>query len=403
MNRINQIAKVEVDLPREVDDEVAGDIEKESVFVSPHLERIEVAEDGAHAILHLREPEMAEEVVGKATRFLEAMCKRLTGFETNVIGATVRRDNGAYLPDAHAELVKQGWVFDYGDGYSAYRGPVLNFVRLLNAKVEALYRECFGFEDAHFPAFIDHETLHRAGYIESHPTAISMVANVIEDFDALESYRVANSCADAHSPPPKEHLHHGGVCLNPAACLPAYPTLADQTIGPEGRTISWLGRVFRYESRNVSGLDRLYEFNVREVVFVGGEDFVAERRKRAIPLILALAEWADLDMAMESATDPFFPTVAAAKKFFQQANDVKSEILLSTLGPDGKDKKLAGGSINVHGRFFGERFNIRTDDGEAAHTGCIGLGVERWAIAAFTQHGLDPDRWPEELRTEVFK
>jgi seryl-tRNA synthetase len=107
-------------------------------------------------------------------------------------------------------------------------------------------------------------------------------------------------------------------------------------------------------------------------------------------------------MSLQSATDPFFATVSAAKKFYQAAHDVKNEVLLPVLGPDGAAKMLAGGSINLHGRFFGERFDIRGPDGGPAHTGCIGLGIERWVLAGFTQHGFDPDRWPAEVRAAVF-
>ena len=193
----------------------------------------------------------------------------------------------------------------------------------------------------------------------------------------------------------------GGMCLNPAACFPAYPTFADKTI-EGGHVVSWLGRVFRYESRNISGLDRLFEFNVREIVFVGSEDYVRECRQKALPLVGELAEYFDLDMTLQTATDPFFATVAAAKKFWQQSQEVKNEILIPVLDAEGKEKLLACGSVNLHGNFFGQKFNIKAADGSDAHTGCIGLGIERWVLACFTQHGFDPNRWPTSVREIVF-
>ncbi|MEM9059729.1 MAG: hypothetical protein AAGD13_04635 [Pseudomonadota bacterium] len=393
---------VEIPLARQVSDEVAGDIEKESVFVSPQIERIVVSEDRAHATLLLRDGDATDETLDKARRYLDVMAKHLSGFEVKVLFETVRKDSGDYISDAHQGLVDRGWVHDYGKGQVAYSGPVLKLAHFVNAEAEKLYSQVFQTKDAYFPSFIDHETLQKCGYIESHPNAVSFVASVVEDFDKLEAYRLANSCGAGPAMPPNPDIHHAGMCLNPAACLPAYPTLQGKQIGPEGHIISWLGRVFRYESRNISGLDRLYEFNVREIVFVGSEEFVAERRERALPLVVSLAETLDLDMSLQSATDPFFATVSAAKKFFQQAHDVKNEILLSTLKPDGSKKLLAGGSVNMHGTFFGERFDITTEDGSPAHTGCIGLGIERWVVTAFTQHGFDPDRWPERVRDAIF-
>ena len=393
---------VTLELPRKVTAEVASDIEKESVFVSPHLERITVSDDLATATLNLRDHAHTEEVVDKATRYLAAMSKHMSGFDVKVVLETSRRDDGPYESDTYAKLIERSWVHDYGKGQVAYSGPVLKLARFINTMAGRLYGEVFNVVDAHFPAFVDHETLHKCGYIESHPNAVSFVANVVEDLDVLEAYRLANSCAEGPAMPPREHIHHDGMCLNPAACLPAYPTLAGKTLGEEGYVISWLGRVFRYESRNISGLDRLYEFNVREIVFLGSDEYVADRRIQALPLIQQFAETVDLDMSLQSATDPFFATISAAKKFFQQAYDVKSEILLPILRADGERKMLAGGSVNIHGSFFGERFDIRMADGSVAHTSCIGLGIERWVLAAFTQHGFDPGRWPDEIREAIF-
>ena len=68
---------------------------------------------------------------------------------------------------------------------------------------------------------------------------------------------------------------------------------------------------------------------------------------------------------------------------------------------DGTKKVLACGSINLHGNFFGHKFDISCAK-EPAHTGCVGLGIERWVLACFSQHGLDPYRWPAEIRKKIF-
>jgi hypothetical protein len=70
---VTDVRTLNVDLPRAVDREVAGDIEKESVFVSPHLERIVVEDDLKTARLLLRPGAPLGEVVDKATRYLAVM------------------------------------------------------------------------------------------------------------------------------------------------------------------------------------------------------------------------------------------------------------------------------------------------------------------------------------------
>lgn len=398
MTEFNEIV---LDLPRQVDSEVAGDIEKESVFVSPMIDRIVVNAEGTKAHVTMRAGANAEEVADKAARFLDVMVKQVSGFEIKVFIDTKRKDTGPYQIGVNQGLVERGWMHDYGKGQVAYSGPVLRLAQFINERAGELYTKAFGAKDGHFPAMIDADTLQKCGYFDSHPNAVTFLGNVIEDFDAIEEFRRANSCSEGAHLPGQDHIHIDGMCLNPAACFPAYPTLKGK-VYETGEAFTWMGRVFRYESRNINGLDRLYEFNVRELVFVGTEDYVRSCRAKALPVIEELAATIDIDCQVQTATDPFFATVSAAKKFWQAAQEVKNEIKIPALGNDGSVKKLACGSINLHGNFFGKRFGFSTKDGEPAQTGCVGLGIERWVLAAFTQHGFEPERWPKAIRARIF-
>ena len=402
MNQQNHnFSEISVALLREVDHEVAGDIEKESVFVSPFIERIFIDADGKNARVVTRAGADLVEIEAKAKRFLEVMVKQVTGFEIKVFVDTKRKDTGPYHVGVNDELVKRGWMYDYGKGQVAYSGPVLKLARLINDKSGELYKAAFDAKESHFPAMVDADTLHKCGYFDSHPNAVSFIGNVVEDFDAIEEFRRANSCSEGALLPQRDHVHIDGMCLNPAACFPCYPTLKGMDFS-KGQCFTWLGRVFRYESRNINGLDRLYEFNVRELVFVGDEEYVRSVRAKALPVVEELASFFDIDCQVQTATDPFFATVSAAKKFWQASQEVKNEIKIPALGNDGSVKQLACGSINLHGNFFGKRFEFNTANGEPAQTGCVGLGIERWVLACFTQHGFDPLRWPEAVRNVIF-
>ena len=393
--------EVMLELPRAVDTEIAGDIEKESVFVSPFIERIRVEPDLKTARMVLKAGAPIEEVAAKAKRFLEVMVRQVSGFEIKLFVETSRRDQGPYQRSVNQGLAERGWLHDYGKGQVAYSGPVLKLARLINDKAGELYAQAFAAEEAHFPALVDADTLHKCGYFDSHPNAVTFVGNMVEDFDAIEEFRRANSCSEGALLPPHDHIHVDGMCLNPAACFPCYPTLTGTTFAT-GRAYTWLGRVFRYESRNISGLDRLYEFNVRELVFVGNDDYVRDCRRRSLQVVESLATYFDIDCRIQTATDPFFATVSAAKKFWQAAQEVKNEIKIPSLDADGNVKQLACGSINLHGNFFGRRFAIKDGAGEPVQTGCVGLGIERWVLATFTQHGFDAERWPEPVRRVIF-
>ncbi len=402
MNKhVHDALQISLDLPREVDSEVAGDIEKESVFVSPFIDRILVEGDRKSARVLLRRGAPVDEVADKAKRFLAAMVRQVGGFEIKVFIETKRRDQGDYVGNINSGLISRGWMHDYGKGQVAYSGPVLKLAKLINDKAGEFYTRDFGATDGHFPAMIDAETLKACGYFDSHPNAVTFLGNVIEDFDAIEKFRLANSCSEGAHLPDRDHVHIDGMCLNPAACFPCYPSLKGKTIG-EGQCFTWMGRVFRYESRNINGLDRLYEFNVRELVFAGSEDYVRDVRRKSLPIVEELASFFDLDCRVQTATDPFFATVSAAKKFWQAAQEVKNEIKIPVLDGAGNQKLLACGSINLHGNFFGTRFDIKDGNGQPVQTGCVGLGIERWVLAAFTQHGFDERRWPEQVKQVIF-
>jgi seryl-tRNA synthetase len=392
-----------IDLPRQIDPDLAADLEKESAFVSPFLDRLRVSGSRSTVELEIADRTRNAEVQAKVERFLEAMLKRTHTFETKVFQHNARRDDGPFATGVHDELKRRGWLYDYGRGQVALSGPALALARLIDTEAARLYAEHFQAVPGSFPALVDAGILQRCGYFDSHPNAVSFVGHMIEDFDAIEAFRQANSCAEGALMPPSEHVHLPRLCLNPAACFPCYPTLEGRLIGEQGAAFTWQGRVFRYESRNLAGLDRLWEFNVRELVFVGSEEHVAECRWRVLPVIGELAATFDLECRIETASDPFFATVSAARTFWQRAQEVKNEIMLPIEpGADGAPRSLACGSINLHGRFFGDRFDITAADGGRAATGCVGLGIERWVLAAFSQHGFEPDRWPGTIRHEIF-
>src|SRR5207302_9905607 len=114
---------------------------------------------------------------------------------------------------------------------------------------------------------------------------------------------------------------------------------------------------------------------------VGPTQYVLARRDASIDACVRLLD--DLGLAYEitGATDPFFVDTYAAQAAYQQGFDLKFELLLP-LPYSGT--KLAAGSINDHQDLFGRSFCIEAG-GEAAHTACVGFGLERVALGFVAQ------------------
>jgi seryl-tRNA synthetase len=136
---------------------------------------------------------------------------------------------------------------------------------------------------------------------------------------------------------------------------------------------------------------RMQIFRQREYVRLGtAEQALAHRdswRKRAEEMLQAV----ELNVRAVLANDPFFGRGGRQMAATQKEQDLKYELVVPVATPD---RPTAVASCNCHLDHFGHAFGIRTADGKAAHSACVGFGLERIALALFRAHGFDPQRWP---------
>ena len=149
---------------------------------------------------------------------------------------------------------------------------------------------------------------------------------------------------------------------------------------------------------NKAWLFRLWNFSMREIIFVGPQEFVLKNRETARQRMAEVLAELGLAYRVESANDPFFIGEFRRQATFQSAFQLKYEI--RALLPF-RNGTLAAGSYNYHQDFFGRHLNISLPDGSPAHTGCVAFGLERMAFALLAQHGLDPAGWPAALQESL--
>lgn len=374
---------------------IAAELIKESVYIAPGVRDFALRDGNRLAEVTIDDGAPRAAVEDKVRRYLGVMLTRFRAIEPRVYAE--HRRPGAYRADVFGELRRREWLFPVGDGAVSLAGTALALHGALDRLLARAYAAAFGTVARSFPASMPAELLHACGYFDSHPNMSIFATNLIEDLDLIEAFREANEESAGFVPPPAASLAPPELCLVPAACFPCYPTFRDRTLA--GRVaLSWQGRIFRQESRNATGLSRLREFSVRELVFVGTADEVRSARQSALELLDALFRRWELSFTIATASDPFFATVAAAKTFWQQSQEVKHEIVVPyAASAQGGEESVAVGSVNYHENFFGRRFAIRASDGELAHTACAGIGIERLMLAVFAQHGFDAADWPRAL------
>jgi seryl-tRNA synthetase len=287
-------------------------------------------------------------------------------------------------------------VYDAGFGQVTLRGPALAVYRFFQSEFARMATDVFAAQPCQFPVLIPAETLARCNYFSSFPQAVTFVSHLGEDFDMLEEFSRANSDHNAASVvfPRGELLLEPSYCLTPVVCYHCYRMLERRTLeSGETQIYTAENACFRYESRNTTSLERLWNFNMREIIFVGTQDSVKSMRKKCMD---AVAEWIGplgLRVSFETASDPFFTTDFSEKTYFQLLSDLKYEMRLNI----SEERSIAAGSFNLHNDFFGKTFHIGSGE-QTAFTACVGFGLERWVFGFISQKGLDPEKWPARVR-----
>lgn len=383
--------------PRPIDPELAAEIEKQAAWISPRVRELRVDADGRGVRFEVDAEGDEAATRAKVERFVADMVERHRAVPRKVV---VRRDRPGrtLVADAFGELLRRGWAVELGCGRVSLRGPALAAVRALDEDTTSIAHALGAVEEAH-PSLVPAKLLARCGYFANFPHAVSLVTRLHEDYDQIERFRTSNADATEIVQPPPGALAPFDACLLPAVCYAVYAARERTTLPEGGVAVTSAGRCFRYESRNLVGIERLWEFDMREIVVIGDAETCSRIRARALEAVLDQLERWDLDGCIESANDPFFPAVRAGRAYWQRSGDRKLELRL----PVAPGHAIACASFNLHDTFFGSAFRIAAADGAQASSGCAGWGMQRWMLACFAQHGFDPEGWPSWLASRVFR
>lgn len=394
--------ELQIVLDKPLDPELAEEVIKQSVYVSDKIQDFQVEEDGRRISLRCQ-ASAHDQLKDQVNRFITVMQLGFRRTDIRSYFKNERKDKGPYESGVYRKLVERNWVLDLGPGQVGLSGPVLRLIRHIERTIGDIGIADFKATEREYPTMIPTEVLLKCGYMDSFPQHLSMISHLNENFDGIEAFRKSNTNRNGFHPPKYENLAECKICLCPALCYHSYPTLEGETLEKGGHVETSLGRIARYESTNMKGLERLWEFTQRSIIWLGEDEFCIDYRDRALNVAMELATLWDIDCVIETANDPFFASVATAKNFWQRSQDLKLEMRAGIeRGADGSPKTLAIASFNLHGSFFGQAFDIHDCQNEHAASGCASWGLERWALVLFTQHGFDPARWPEVLRRNIF-
>lgn len=246
-----------------IDDELVAELEKGAVYASTAVRRFRVTKDRRAADIECAEGSQAE-VAGKVHKYVNAMTATFRSLGEPVeLARTVRLDDGPVLSDALAELERRRWVRPLGRGQAGFAGGAFALRRFVDNAVREVARTRFGSEEEEYPVLLDPSVLARCGYFSSFPHSVCLVSHLREDFDAIEAFRAANTDSDSLRVPDLAAMTCSDAALRPAVCLPVYRALEGTTLPEGGFTVTTVGKAFRYESNNLGGIHRLWDFSMR--------------------------------------------------------------------------------------------------------------------------------------------
>lgn len=300
-------------------------------------------------------------------------------------------------------------ALETADGYDTYREELLAAGLLVPMGVPGVYGRGRDFERAidNFDALVSREGAKLEPEVMRFPPVFARAD--YEKIDHIHNFPDLMGSVHTFTGGDREHrdmlgkferkddwsrdLAASQVMMTPAICYPLYPTAAGTKLPAAGRRVDLQGYAFRHEPSKDPA--RMQIFRMHEFVRLGTPAQAREHREFWLAKGQEIFESVGLATERVPANDPFFGRGGKVQKVMQREQDLKYEFVIPVCS---KDKPTAIGSCNYHLDHFGVAFDIHTQDGAVAHSACVGFGLERIALALFKTHGLEIDRWPDEVR-----
>lgn len=163
------------------------------------------------------------------------------------------------------------------------------------------------------------------------------------------------------------YVEDSNAVLSPSACFHVYERYKD-TVFKDNTSLTFLQNVFRNEKDKNNEFGRLRDYHVREIVFVGSEEYVDTSINRMINKTSRFMVELGLKGDIESATDLFITPNMNRYKLIQMHNKAKYELRLEY----DNNRDISVASFNRHGKTFSHTFNIGVSGVENVVSGCIG-------------------------------
>lgn len=283
-----------------------------------------------------------------------------------------------YINDFNKELDKlsETKISEYRTGLNLYKDEIVNLFIQLDLLLIKLFKSLYNSKVIRPNSLLSIEDAYKAGYYSNGCQHLSFVSNFSHKFEEFE-----NSIIDINSFSKnvnKDQYSDSKYILNPALCVHCYPLLEKMGMSissPVFYTV--LGKCFREESGNLNNNERLYEFQMAELVCIGDNQRINQLREEWFAILGIFGEELGLNFKLETANDIFFDEFSTEKVFSQRIQDSKVE--MNVYIPKLK-QYISIGSVNFHKNHFTKEYDI-THENSNLESMCLGIGYDRLLLS----------------------
>ena len=291
-------------------------------------------------------------------------------------------------------LIDDQYIHFHGEGQISINKELVDLFNLFDCIAGEISRHVFLAEEFRFPTLLKTETLKKAGYFNSFPNLWMSVYRLRNDYSVFLNIEKSGGEIDTISF--DKSAYFMPYSLPPTMCYYIYDMFSNSIINGN-KSVTAMGKSFRFENKYSSEYGRLWDFSIRETVFMGNSKYVTSHLERYRAIFCSVLEMIGLGGFCEYANDPFFMTQNNYMRInIQKMKKVKAEIRLNIED----NNTLAIASFNTHGQFIAKSFKLYADETKTSfvYTGCIGVGLERFVLAFLSQFGHDNRAWPSIIR-----
>lgn len=253
-----------------IPDFMLREIQSKLAYADEHIRAASVSPEGIQ--LQVEPGTSQPELIEKVQRIVESLAYGAIKPKVQILEDYMDRPVPSRL-DPMPELIRMGEVSPESAGVFAFGPLVVRLMEFFESQFLAL-ADSFQAAPYRFPTMIPASYLGRVNYFRAFPHSLTFATHLRSDLDVIDEFSQHAACEEGELQSPSKSFAAVKNLLSPAVCYHLYFALADKPL-PQGQVIATaVGHCFRYEANNLASLERLWDFTMREVIFVGSKDFV---------------------------------------------------------------------------------------------------------------------------------